>query len=60
MNLPIIVTSYFHGFDNVDPSLLNMAKIYNFSSAQKLIYIQLPARKNNIKAGSASSKRRLS
>ena len=54
MNLPIIVTSYFHGFDNVDPSLMNMAKIYNFSSAQKLIYIQLPACKNNIKAAMIS------
>lgn len=48
MNLPIIITAYFHGFENVDSSLMNMAKIYKFSSFQKLIYIQLPGCKNNI------------
>lgn len=47
MNLPIVITAIIHGFNNVEQNQLNMAKVYNFSSWQKLIYIQLPACKNS-------------
>lgn len=41
MTLPLISTSVVSGFENTEEKILQMAKIYNFTFFQKLLYIKL-------------------
>lgn len=40
MTLPLISTNVTSGFENADEKILQMAKIYNFTFLQKLLYIK--------------------
>lgn len=51
MTLPIMITSIFTGFEQVDKKLLKMAKVFKFSRLQVLTKIQLPAIKTHFMGG---------
>lgn len=43
MVMPLIFTNLVEGFKNVDPSLLEMAKVYRFSRLKKIRLIYIPS-----------------
>lgn len=55
MTLPIITNSVYTGFSNTDVKLLDMAKAFNLTKVQVLIYIKIPSCKNYFLDGIQSS-----
>lgn len=51
MTLPIIISSIYTGFSQVDEKLLKMAKVFNYSKWQILTKIQLPSIKLHFYGG---------
>ena len=43
MALPILYSTFLSGFDNVDNSLIEMAKVFSFSHFKRLQFIYLPS-----------------
>lgn len=54
MTFPIMLTSVYTGFLQIDSKLLKMAKVFNLSKIQVLMKIQLPGIKKQFMAGMIS------
>ena len=50
-SIPILIINIVEGFENIDPKLIEMGNIFNFSKKQILFKITLPSLKSYFKSG---------
>lgn len=50
-SIPVLIINIVEGFENIDPKLMEMAKIFKFSKKETLIQVILPSLKSYFKSG---------